>query len=278
MGKTILKWIILILLLGYSAAVTVWARSEAARNSCRGIDVEVENQGKADSVTRSGVLAELAHYPRKIIGTPLESLNTYDIRQFLSRLSNFESVDCVVTTDGMLKVNVVPMVPELRVFTPMGSYYINKDGKHIPSNAEFYVDVPVVKGTFTNKMPATYVLPVTRFIESDPVMRDLVAMIEVTDKDNIILIPRIQGHVINFGDTSRLREKKRALMTMYNKIMPYKGWNEYDTISVRFRDQIVATRRQKAAVDHGPVVDDGYDPEEAALSSMTVETSVPGNL
>ena len=271
MRNTILKWTLLIILLGYTAAITVWAHAEASRNACSGIEVVVDGSNKADSVTRNGVLAELAHYPRKIIGVPLESVNTYDVRQFLSRFSNFENVDCVITTDGKLKVSVIPMFPEIRVFSPMGSYYINKDGKYIASNAEFYVDVPIVKGVFTNKLPAMYVLPVTRFIESDPVLSELVAMIEVIDEDNIILIPKIQGHVINFGDTTRLQEKKRALMTMYNKIMPYKGWNEYDTISVRFRNQIVATRRLKALEAHGPLTDDGDDPEEAALASMAAE-------
>lgn len=271
MRNTILKWTLLIILLGYTAAITVWAHAEAARNACSGIEVVVDGSNQADSVTRNGVLAELAHYPRKIIGVPLESVNTYDVRQFLSRFSNFENVDCVITTDGKLKVSVIPMIPEIRVFSPMGSYYINKDGKYIASNAEFYVDVPIVKGVFTNKLPAMYVLPVTRFIESDPVLSELVAMVEVIDEDNIILIPKIQGHVINFGDTTRLQEKKRALMTMYNKIMPYKGWNEYDTISVRFRNQIVATRRLKALEAHGPLTDDGDDPEEAALASMAAE-------
>lgn len=271
MRNTILKWTLLIILLGYTAAITVWAHAEASRNACSGIEVVVDGSNKADSVTRNGVLAELAHYPRKIIGVPLESVNTYDVRQFLSRFSNFENVDCVITTDGKLKVSVIPMIPEIRVFSPMGSYYINKDGKYIASNAEFYVDVPIVKGVFTNKLPAMYVLPVTRFIESDPVLSELVAMVEVIDEDNIILIPKIQGHVINFGDTTRLQEKKRALMTMYNKIMPYKGWNEYDTISVRFRNQIVATRRLKALEAHGPLTDDGDDPEEAALASMAAE-------
>lgn len=271
MRNTILKWTLLIILLGYTAAITVWAHAEASRNACSGIEVVVDGSNKADSVARNGVLAELAHYPRKIIGVPLESVNTYDVRQFLSRFSNFENVDCVITTDGKLKVSVIPMIPEIRVFSPMGSYYINKDGKYIASNAEFYVDVPIVKGVFTNKLPAMYVLPVTRFIESDPVLSELVAMIEVIDEDNIILIPKIQGHVINFGDTTRLQEKKRALMTMYNKIMPYKGWNEYDTISVRFRNQIVATRRLKALEAHGPLTDDGDDPEEAALASMAAE-------
>ena len=271
MRNTILKWTLLIILLGYTAAITVWAHAEASRNACSGIEVVVDGSNKADSVTRNGVLAELAHYPRKIIGVPLESVNTYDVRQFLSRFSNFENVDCVITTDGKLKVSVIPMIPEIRVFSPMGSYYINKDGKYIASNAEFYVDVPIVKGVFTNKLPAMYVLPVTRFIESDPVLSELVAMIEVIDEDNIILIPKIQGHVINSGDTTLLQEKKRALMTMYNKIMPYKGWNEYDTISVRFRNQIVATRRLKALEAHGPLTDDGDDPEEAALASMAAE-------
>ena len=53
---------------------------------------------------------------------------------------------------------------------------------------------------------------------------------------------------------------------MYHKVMPYKGWDEYDTISVRFRGQIVATRRDKTLLNHGPATDDNeVDPEEATL-------------
>lgn len=263
--NTILKWLLLSAMLGYLTWVTFWAHGEAARHRCTGIDIRIAQTTSADSITRRGVLDELARYPRPIEGAPVNTINTNKIREYLSSFSNFESVECMMTSDGKLRINIVPMVPEIRVFGKDGSYYVNKDGKRIASNAEFFVDVPVVRGNFTKQFPASSVLPLVRFVQNDPVLKDLVGMIEAKDAHNLILVPRIHGHVINFGDVSRLPEKRDMLLAMYRRVMPYKGWNEYDTISVKFRGQIVATRRDKAPVAHTEVYEEEVDPEEATL-------------
>jgi cell division protein FtsQ len=85
------------------------------------------------------------------------------------------------------------------------------------------------------------------------------------------MVPCIRGHVINFGDTSRIKDKFDNLLTMYRQVMPYKGWNTYDTISVKFKGQVVASRRNKALPDHGAVTDDGEDVEESALAETVLE-------
>lgn len=265
MVKTILKWLILIILFAYITIATIWANGQSRLNSCKGINVEVAGTTTADSVTAIGVEQELAKYPRKIVGTPLPRLNTKDIETYLGRYSNFENVECAVSTDGILNISIVPMIPELRVFDKDKSYYINKDGKRIESKANFFVDVPVVTGNFTPEFTPEMLLPVSRFIRNDSILSKLVGMIEAKDADNIILVPRIHGHVINFGDTCRLEEKRKALMAVYRRVMPYKGWNEYDTISLRFRGLVVASRHNKNPNIHGIEADDEIDPEEATL-------------
>lgn len=268
MRKTLIKWLLLTILFAYVTCVTIWAKGMAELNICKGIDVEIENTAAPDTITRHGVLEELGRYPKKIIGTPAHALNTKEIEAYLSRYSNFESVTCLVSTDGQLDVRVVPMVPAMRVFDDDKSYYINKDGKRIESKASFFVDVPVVVGSFSEKFPPRMVLPVSRFIENDPVLKKVIAMIRVQDSENIFLIPRIHGHVVNFGDTTRLEEKRDALLAMYRKVMPYKGWDTYDTISVKFRGQVVASRRDKRGGNHGAVYDDDIDPDETTLSEL----------
>ncbi|MDE6337995.1 MAG: hypothetical protein K2J63_00685 [Muribaculaceae bacterium] len=265
MRKTIVKWLILTSLFAYVACMAIWARGEAAKLTCTGIEVKIESAGKADSVTINGVKQELAKFPKKIVGTPVPRLNTREIENYLAAFSNFEDVECSLSTTGKLKVDIIPMIPELRVFDGEMSYYINKDGKRIESKPNFFVDVPVVTGNFTPSFTPRNLLSVSRFIQRDPILRHLVGMIEVRDADNIILIPRIHGHVINLGDTTNLQEKRQAIVTMYRKVMPYKGWDTYDTISVKFRRQIVATRRNKARNLHSLPVDEDVDPEEATL-------------
>lgn len=272
---TILKWSLLIAMLGYLVWISFWARGEASRHKCVGIDVRIANSTSADSITRRGVLDELKRYPKPIVGAQINTVNTADIHAFLSSFSNFESVECVLTPGGVLRVNIVPMIPEIRVFSPDGSsYYVNKDGKRIASNAEFYIDVPIVRGDFNTGFPASSVLPLVRFIQNDPQLKNLVAMIEARDAHNLILVPRIQGHVINFGDINRLEEKRDMLFEMYRRVMPYKGWQEYDTISVKFKGQIVASRRDKSPARHSEEFLEDVDLEEATLPEQPHEEAV----
>lgn len=268
--KKIFKWTILGLLLLYVAGITVWARMEADRHVIKGVTITMDKGGLSDTITARGVKASLLKFPEKIVGAPAYMVNTLKIEQYLMKLNNFEDVKCFVSSNGFLNVNISPMIPEIRVFEGSQSYYVNKMGKKINSNAEFYADVPVVTGRFNKKFRPEMVLPVVRFINSDPELREIVGMYEAKGPDDIILVPRIAGHVINFGDTTNLKEKRRALLSFYEKIIPYKGWEEYDTISVKFRGQIVATRRDKTPRFPIEVYEEEVDPEESALPSDSI--------
>lgn len=268
MLKTILKWTLLVLLLAYAVGATIWAKGEAHKNSCVAINIEITEGFSADSVTMNGVIQELNGYKKKIIGQPITAINSREIENYLKSFPQFEDVACNFSTNGELNIKVVPMIPELRVFDDSLSYYINKDGKRMKSKSSFFVDVPVVSGKFNEQFQPSYILPVTRFIATDPTLNQLVGMVHAEDADNIILVPRIHGHVINFGDTSRLDEKRKALMAVYKRVMPYKGWDEYDTISVKFRGQVVATHRNKG---RQTPVDNNFeeiDMEDATLPEL----------
>lgn len=274
-GNTIFKWVCLVLLIGYSAWITIWAHEEASRHVCKGISVVVDAPAPIDSIVGRGVVEELSRYPSKIKGVPIDQINTREIEDYLGALSTFESVNCVVTAAGELQVHVVPMVPVMRVFFADNSYYINKDGKHIASNAEFFSDVPVVTGDFTHEFQPHHILPLVRFISEDPMMRDLTSMIVARDSRNLIIVPPITGHVVNFGDTTRLAEKRDALKLFYRKVMPYKGWEQYDTISVKFKGQIVATRRDKTKLNVTEDPIEEVDLEEGTLPDAPATASQP---
>lgn len=275
MRKTILKWLVLTFLLAYVAVVTVWAHGEAMACVCRGVEVEIASAGGIDTITSAGVKYELSKFTKKISAKRVDEINTRTIENYLSGFSNFENVECALTTTGKLKVQVVPMIPEIRVFDNDRSYYINKDGKKIEAKSKFFVDVPVVSGNFTESFNASDVLPLTRFIASDPVLNNLVSMVKAEGPRDLYLIPRVSGHVVNFGDTTRLAEKRDALLTFYRKVMPHKGWNEYDTISVKFRGQIVAGKRNVVVKEALLEDDDDILLEESSLPEAPTPTPEP---
>jgi len=103
-------------------------------------------------------------------------------------------------------------------------------------------------------------------------LRSLVTMYQVRDTNNIIIVPEFSGHVVNIGNASGYENKFAKLKLFYSEVMPKRGWNTFDTISVKWNHQIVATRRAKAVAQ---VVQ--YDPEDDEqapdIETMTVGTA-----
>ena len=269
MIKLILKWLILLALLSYIAIASMWAIDYAEQQTLDDIVINIDKNSPTKFVTKEGVVQKLGKTADKIKHTPIAELNIEKLERQLSQDNSFENVECYITSDNKLQIDIVPMIPEIRVFSPDGkSYYINKDGKRIDTGNEFFMDVPVVTGNFNQKFPAKNILPVTRYIAADDYLKNLITMIEVKSATNILLYPCIKGQVINIGDTTELTKKFDNLTLFYRKVMNHKGWETYDTISVKFRNQIVATRRDKSKKIHSIEVDDSVNIDEQSLQGI----------
>lgn len=261
---------ICVMLLGYVSVAFALARIENESRTCAGFDLRIEGNSIPDSVIRQGLASQLSKYPHKIKGEKIADINLQQIEDYLSKFSNFETVECSINPDSRLRITVTPIKAEVRVFENDGtSFYINRYGKRIKADAEFFIDVPVLITTKKNDQYIRSALSVIRQTYTDTELAPLIAAYKLDGPNDILLIPRLHGHVINFGDSTRTAEKKAALLTAYREILPAKGWNTYDTISVKFRNQIVASRRNKALATHGVEEDEGEDLEEATLPDLT---------
>lgn len=254
------------MLLAYVGAALAIVPSLKGDMTCTGLDLRVEGTTLPDSIIRNGVTSQIANYKGQVLGARIADIDLQGIEDYLSRFSNFENVECSIDPERRLRICVSPIQPEVRVFEPSGkSYYVNRAGKRIKANADFYVDVPVLILGQNAGVPPEYALPVIRRVAADPELGALISGFKLDGRTDILLLPSLHGHVVNFGDTTGFERKKAALMTAYRKILPAKGWETYDTISVKFRDQIVASRRNKAVATHGPTEETGMDLEEATL-------------
>lgn len=256
-------------LLCYVALAFAYARNENDSRICRDIDLRIEGNTLPDSILRQGVRAQLAKYKAPAVGAPVGKINLQKLENYLGHFSNFESVECSFNPDNRLRITIEPIRPEVRVFVENGrSYYVNRAGKRIEADAEFFIDVPVLLVSAKTEKYLPSALAVIRYAAADKELNRLISAYKIDGPNDIIIIPRLQGHVIDFGDSTRLEEKKAAILTAYRQVLPAKGWNTYDTISVKFKSQIVASRRNKAISTHGALEDDGVDLEEATLPDV----------
>ncbi len=268
MRKTILKWSVLLLLLAYATVMAAICPHIEQSSPCQGFNVTVSCASGTEYITQEGVLLTLGDIVTSSQGKPIGSIDTNAIEALLDSQNSFESVQCFRGADNRIHILVEQMVPELRVFTDAESYYINKDGKKMQALPEFHANVPIATGKFSRNFTPRGLLPLTRIIERDSLLKNLVMMIKVDSPRDILLIPRTRGHVVNLGDTTRLSEKLVDLKLAYRKLLPLRGWEYYDTISVKFRGLLTATRRNKTTDNSYMTLAEEEDPEEAGLQDL----------
>jgi len=192
----------------------------------------------------------------------LSDIDMDSIEKHLRKFDKIEDVNVTVLTNGKIHIDVWPMRPVLRVFDQFGaSYYLNRNGKRMVADPRYFVDVPVVTGNFTgiDSMPG-FIMPLLDYMASDSLWKHAVTAVKVQSPSEVILTPAIYGHVVNFGTPDNFVDKFKRLKAFYTDVMPVKGWEYYDTVSVRWAGQVVATRRVKKKPEPPQIVE--YDGSE----------------
>ena len=270
--KRLIQNTILIVLAAALVIGTLWARDKSRGEQCTGIEVEVINADSTSFVTPQGVLNDLKGRGIKLVGKRMGDIDASDIEEALRLSPYLENADIVKCQNGKVLIRVSQLVPVFRVFDGESSYYVNRAGKHMTATNFYHSDVPVVQGHFTRKYPPTRLLPLIDYVEKDSLLRSLVTMFIMRDSNNIILIPDISGHVINIGNADGLENKFAKLKLFYSQVMPKRGWNTFDTISVKWNHQVVATRRTKA-VQQVMEFDPDDDEQAPDIETMTIGTA-----
>ena len=277
-----LKIIFSVMLAAYLVVALTMTARENDDDICKEMSITVEDADGDTGVSRFVTPAELARelddLPSKAKGIALANINTQDIRRRLLDLDKIEDAEVVRYSDGSIRIHVTPIVPVLRVFDGPSSYYVNRAGKRVKASARYHKNVPMIQGHFdpsdTVFTPMS-LMPLVNFIASDSVWNSYISMIKVKSPTDILLIPNIREHVINIGSTDRLREKLDNLQLFYSKVLVKQGWEKYDTISLKWNGQIVATKRHRRAPDV-PVIS-REDDETVAIDAMLAGDNVaPG--
>lgn len=261
--------IVSVLLLGYVIVAVAWSRNQAAAELCKGITVDSIG---STFVTPREIRRELGDLPAQAVNTRLHAIDTDSIERMLGSIDKIERVKCYVTTDGCIHIKVTPLDPVVRVFDNNSSYYINRAGKRISADARYHCNVPVISGNFTTGRPATDLLPLVNYISNDSTWSTLITHIKVDSNGDIVLIPMIHGHVINLGDMTALDSKFYRLRRAYREILPVKGWEYYDTLSVKWHGQLVATKRHKRLHQAVSPIDIEAEREIPDIGTMMVDT------
>lgn len=249
------------------------SQNMAALDRVTGVDIKVADSsvhGGRNFVTVDGITSELGTLPTDT--TLLADVDLRAIERKLDEVVNIETACVTRSQTGRIHIDVVPMIPVARIFSSDGSsYYINRAGKRLKADARYHVDVPVITGDLgrNGNVAAVDLIPLMNHIASDSLLNNLTTSLKVDPCGDVLLVPAIRGHVVNLGDPrdGNTADKFDRLLTIYRKVLPVKGWLYYDTISVKFAGQVVATKAKKRA-SRPIAAKELVDPEEDTLDNM----------
>lgn len=191
----------------------------------------------------------------------MRHINPYDIERRLKQTYNIKIAQAYTNIKGELHIAVQQRRPLLRLQIAEGGFYLDDESYIFPLDTIYTADVPVVTGNIPltlfpgykgavkeNKEWADAMLELGEFIASEPLWNSLIEQIDIDDKSELHITPRVGNHDINFGRANEIKEKFTKLEAFYKDILPNKGWERYKEVDLRFENQVVCKLRNHTQI------------------------------
>ncbi len=202
---------------------------------CDSLDKHFINEADLSQILRK---AEL--YPKE---TDINEINTEKIEEVLRKNSMIARVEAYKTPSGKIKLEVEQKMPILRVMSAEGSYYIDNSGSIMTPSRHYVAHVPIASGAIEKVSSVTNLYDFALFLQDNNFWNNQIEQIFVHPDGDVELVPRVGNHRIILGSFNSFREKLENLQLFYKYVIPKVGWEKYTIINLKYKDQIVCTKR-----------------------------------
>jgi cell division protein FtsQ len=194
------------------------------------------------------------------VGMALGAIDTRSIEEALRALPHVNDAVVYKTIDRKMVVEIEERVPILRLIDSKGlGAMLDENGQLLPLSPYVVLRLPVVSGAFTVRPEALKLrshvadegldaalyqcfLYASHISQSD-FWKAQLQHTDYTAQREFVAYPQVGNHSILFGDASRLTEKFETLNIFYQQGMDASRWNKYSMINLKFKDQIVCTKK-----------------------------------
>ncbi len=201
------------------------------------------------------------------IGMKIESAPVHEIEQLLKGDKYINSANAYVVLSGVINVAIEQFKPLVRIISSDGrSFYADSRGRVVPQKLTSYIDLPIVTLesdiiTFDNSDEALAtdkglkeaeimrrIVEFATYLKGEDTYDELFTQINISEKGEVELFPRIGSHYVVFSTLDSLGSHKRLLAKLdkFYKSQSSKGvWSDYSIVNLKFDGQVVCTRQKK---------------------------------
>lgn len=240
-------------LVSLSGLVLLMSFIEVKKASQKCKDLKVILPGRNNFIERNEVDRILMEAGGALIGRDLRDINIHKLENSLKINPFIEFAKVYVDMDGVIHAEVRQRQPILRIINRANvQFYIDENGLKMPLSENFTANVLVANGlidedfsgkvdTLSTKL-AKDLFRMAQFIKADTIWDSQIEQLYVDVKGDIEMVPRVGNHKIILGDADSLQSKFKNLLVFYKKAMPKVGWDTYNTINLKFANQVVCSK------------------------------------
>lgn len=180
----------------------------------------------------------------------LSKIDLSDIEATIEQNEFVENTEVFSNFEGQIKVKITQKRPQYRIFNNEGvSYFISENGSYMPISNKFTPRVIVATGKIpfekevANNQINKDLKKMIDYIQADEFLNAFIGSIHVRDSKNFVLLPKIEGHKIEFGNIEDLEEKFKRLKIFYKKALLYTDWENYESINLKYKGQIICSKK-----------------------------------
>jgi len=259
-GSWVLSIAGMIVLLGF-------ANYKQVNAVCKNVLVTV-NEGEGHDFVDGNDILQLVNSKGKLIGKSFANINKTLLEKIVMSNPFVERVEVYSTLDGNLHIDAWQRDPIVRIYNMQNEqFFIDKNGAFMPVSEKYTPSVIVANGFIFNTYSEMKIAPppilknsnnidsltiprminqvykVASFVANDTFWSANTQQIFVNELQEIELVPRVGDHRILVGDTIDLKSKFDRLFLFYQKGLSNTGWNKYSLINLKFKDQVVCTKK-----------------------------------
>ncbi len=242
MWKKVLRFVIWIVVLAYFPIVMSFVSAEKSEAECVSVVATIDNTSDDVMITRKALESKVKHAWPALAGTKLSDLDLHAMESEIEKSAVVKECQMYTTPGGVLHVSVSQREPIMHVFGASDSYYMDSERYKMTVQGDVRANTVVVNGSVDSKSIDDLV-KLCLYLKQNRFWRSQIEQIYVTAKHEFVLIPRVGDHIIEFGTAERMEEKFDDLLTLYKKGWQPKEWNLYSRVSLKYKGQIICTKR-----------------------------------
>lgn len=260
--KHIILWLLVAM---YLAATVSFVADRQQRIVCNQVEVRIVDSLQNGFISEKSIQALFQRKGIALIGKNYKDINLESLETVVNNYPPVDKAEVFKTVSGKVVIEVKQRNPILRVIDLNNeSYYVDDKGYIMKLSGNYTSHVIIANGYIRSNFQHTNKTNVLQFQQKSSGKRVIMAelfklaqfitnnkfwnaqiqQIFVNANGDFELVPRVGSHVIVFGDFTDCKSKFENLMSLYKNGLPATGWNKYETINLKYKGQVICTKRE----------------------------------